>query len=72
MDLRIAHFAGKLAFETDASDVYADQKRGVGFVLIDSRGDTAWLQGRAVGAVHMPTDQIAARATSEISRRWQS
>lgn len=65
-DLLVAHFAGKLAFETDSSDVHADQENGVRFVLIDSRGEVAWEQGRIVGAVHMPTDQIAARAPREI------
>ena len=67
-DLRIAHFAGKLAFETDASDVHADQIRGAGVVVVDSRGEHAWVQGRAVGAVHMPTGEIAARAPGEIPR----
>ncbi|WP_158865232.1 rhodanese-like domain-containing protein [Leifsonia sp. AG29] len=65
-DLLVAHFAGKLAFETDASDVHADQEEGVRFVLVDSRGASAWAQGRVVGAVHMPTAQIAARAAEEI------
>ncbi|MCZ4536703.1 rhodanese-like domain-containing protein [Gordonia terrae] len=66
-DLLISHFARKLGFETDASDVHADQERGVNFVLIDSRGEAAWAQGRIVGAVHMPTSQIAARAVDEIA-----
>lgn len=66
--LLIAHFAGKLAYETDASDVHADQEGGVDFVLIDSRGKAAWTQGRIVGAVHMPTSQIAARALDEIAQ----
>ncbi|OZB76843.1 MAG: sulfurtransferase [Microbacterium sp. 14-71-5] len=65
-DLLIAHFSGKLAFETDASDVHADQEGGARFVLVDSRGESAWAQGRIVGAVHMPTAQIAARASEEI------
>jgi len=65
-DLLVAHFAGKLAFETDASDVHADQEAGASFVLIDSRGGAAWAQGRIVGAVHMPTAEIAGRAPAEI------
>ncbi|SDH92650.1 rhodanese-like domain-containing protein [Agrococcus jejuensis] len=65
-DLRVAHFASRLAFETDASDVHADQEAGARFVLLDSRAEVAWLQGHAVGAVHMPTAQIAARAPLEI------
>ena len=65
-DLLVSHFAGKLAFETDPTDVHAAQERGERFVLIDSRGDAAWQQGRAVGALHLPTAQIASRAPEEI------
>lgn len=62
----IAHFAARLRFETDASDVRAAQLAGEPFVLIDSRGDAAWSAGRAEGAVHLPTAQIAARAPLEV------
>lgn len=65
-DLLVAHFAGKLAFETDASDVHADQENSARFVLIDSRGQAAWAQGRIAGALHMPTAEITARAPHEI------
>ena len=66
-DLLVAHFAAKLTFERDPSDVHAAQESGDAFVLIDSRGDAAWAQGRIVGALHLPTAQIAARAPDEIS-----
>ncbi|MGU3432401.1 rhodanese-like domain-containing protein [Actinomycetes bacterium M1A6_2h] len=52
------HFATKLQFETDPSDVKAAMSRGDRFVLIDSRGEKAWEQGRIVGAVHVPTADI--------------
>jgi rhodanese-related sulfurtransferase len=65
-DLLVSHFAGKLAFETDPSDVHADREAGIHVVLIDSRGEAAWSQGRIVGAVHMPTSHIAARALAEV------
>lgn len=59
----VAHFRAKLAFETDASDVYAEQQAGSpSFVLVDTRSDAAWAQGRAVGAVHLPTARITAEA----------
>ncbi|MFG1948478.1 rhodanese-like domain-containing protein [Nonomuraea sp. NPDC048826] len=61
-----AHFAARLQFETDASDVHADQEDGARFVLVDSRGDAAWAQGRIVGATHLPTAEIALRAPLEI------
>jgi rhodanese-related sulfurtransferase len=54
-------FAAKLAAETDPSDVYAAQKAGDRFVLVDVRGDEAWAQGRITGAVHVPYRDIEAR-----------
>lgn len=62
----VAHFAARLRFETDASDVRAAQVAGDRFVLVDSRGDAAWAQGRAVGAIHLPTARIAADAAATI------
>lgn len=60
------HFAAKLGFETDPSDVKAAQEAGDRFVLVDSRGEAAWRQGRIAGAVHLPTSEIAERALSII------
>jgi rhodanese-related sulfurtransferase len=58
-------FAARLTFQTDVSDVHAALESGrPGFVLVDSRGKDAWAQGRIHGAVHMPTAEIADRATS--------
>jgi rhodanese-related sulfurtransferase len=64
-DAAIAHFAARLAFETDVSDVHADLARGLlgrAFVLVDSRSREAWDQGHIPGAVHLPTREIAPRA----------
>ncbi|WP_344070104.1 rhodanese-like domain-containing protein [Microbacterium sediminicola] len=60
------YFRARLAHETDASDVYAAQKAGDAFVLVDVRGDEAWQQGRISGAIHMPYREIASRAPQEI------
>ena len=50
-------------FETDVSDVHAAMHESApGFVLVDSRGQAAWEQGRIPGAVHLPTAEISARA----------
>lgn len=51
--------------ETDASDVYAAQRRGDEFVLVDVRDADAWTQGRIPGAVHLPYSEMAARAPLE-------
>jgi len=64
----IAHFAAKLAFETDPSDVRAAQLAGEEFTLVDVRGDGPWAQGRVAGAIHLPHREIAERAEAEIPR----
>ena len=64
-----AHFARRLAVETDVSDVAAALDSGFpGFVLLDSRGADAWAQGHVPGAVHLPGREIAARADDELDR----
>ncbi|WP_292829002.1 rhodanese-like domain-containing protein, partial [Microbacterium sp.] len=62
----ISYFSAKLAHETDASDVYAAQKDGEAFVLIDVRSDAAWKQGRIAGAIHLRRQEIAERAAGEL------
>ena len=62
------HFAGKLAYETDVSDVHAALSGGnPGFVLVDSRSREAWDQGHVPGAIHLPTSEIGRRAAERIS-----
>lgn len=63
---RADYFAAKLAYETDASDLYARQKASDGVVVIDVRSDEAWAQGRVPGAFHMHYSNIATRAPAEI------
>ncbi|GAB4050119.1 rhodanese-like domain-containing protein [Catellatospora paridis] len=66
-DVAAAHFAARLSFEADVSDVHADLASGTpGFVLVDSRSLAAWEQGHLPGAVHLPTAQIAARAAEVV------
>lgn len=56
-----AHFARRLAFETDPSDVHAALDAGEpGFVVIDTRSLESWEQGRARGAVHIAKPDMAA------------
>ena len=56
-----AHYAAKLAVETDASDVWAAREAGEVFHLVDVRGQAAFDQGHAAGALHIPRNEIAAR-----------
>lgn len=62
----LSYFQTKLLVETDVSDVYAAQRAGDDFVLVDVRNLEAWDQGHASGAQHMPHGDIATRATAEI------
>ena len=62
----LSYFSARLAHETDASDVYAAQKAGEQFVLVDVRGDEAWAQGRISGAIHIRRQDIAERAQAEL------
>ncbi|MFB4301076.1 rhodanese-like domain-containing protein [Actinomadura sp. NTSP31] len=61
------HFAARLAFETDVSDVAADLAAAApGIVIVDTRSAESWAQGHVDGAVHLPTAEIAARAEALI------
>lgn len=60
-----AHFAARLSFETDPSDVHADLEAGVaGLVVVDTRDGAAWDQGHLPAAIHLPTAEIADRAAA--------
>jgi rhodanese-related sulfurtransferase len=59
----VAFFTARLTFQADVSDVQAALASGSpGFVLLDSRSESAWRQGHIPGAVHLPTADIPARA----------
>ncbi|AWB94837.1 sulfurtransferase [Agromyces badenianii] len=66
-DAAIAHFRGRLGFESDVSDVAAAlAEADHGFVLVDTRSDAAWAQGHVPGAVHLPGRRIAVEAAARI------
>jgi rhodanese-related sulfurtransferase len=66
-DEAAAHFAARLAFETDVSDVHADlEARVPGLIVVDSRSVESWEQGHLPGAVHLPTTRIAERAAAVV------
>ncbi|GAA1820871.1 rhodanese-like domain-containing protein [Agromyces neolithicus] len=66
-DEAIAHFRGRLAFESDVSDVAtalaADEP---GFIVVDTRSDASWAQGHVPGALHLPGRRIAQEAPGRI------
>lgn len=56
-----AHFAQKLAFETDCWDVHESLRSGsADFVLFDVRGPDAYLKGHVPGAINLPHGKIIA------------
>lgn len=55
------HFAAKLRYETDPSDVAAARAAREEFVLIDVRSKTAREQGHIPGALHIPGVELESR-----------
>ena len=63
----VAHFRGRLGFESDVSDVAAAlAEPEPGFVLVDTRSDASWAQGHVPGAIHLPGRRVAAEAAERI------
>ena len=53
--IALMHFSNRLTFETDCSDVYGSQQAGeVDFVLVDTRGPSAYQRGHVPGAINIP------------------
>jgi rhodanese-related sulfurtransferase len=62
-----AHFAARLSYETDCSDVGADIAAGVGgFVVIDTRSPSLYAAGHVPGAVNLPHRRITADAVAQL------
>ena len=54
-------FAATLAYETDPSDLAAARASGDGPLVIDTRSEASWRQGRIPDAVHIPNSELATR-----------
>ena len=55
----VAHFADRLSFETDCSDVREAMRSGnPGFVLVDVRSPKLFAEGHVPGAVNIPHSQL--------------
>jgi rhodanese-related sulfurtransferase len=68
-ELANRHFAGRLAVETDPSDVHADLERGVDrIVVIDARSSQHFAECHVPGALSMPHRSITAESTASLSR----
>ncbi|MDR7383056.1 rhodanese-like domain-containing protein [Promicromonospora iranensis] len=68
----VAHFAGRLAFETDVADVHAGlagkDPADAPFTLVDVRSQESWDQGHVPGAVHLPSGKVRLRAEQAVDR----
>ncbi|MFC4629364.1 rhodanese-like domain-containing protein [Promicromonospora alba] len=68
----VAHFAGRLAFETDVADVHTAltgrTAADAPFTLVDVRSQESWDQGHVPGAVHLPGGKVRLRAEQTIDR----
>ena len=54
-----AHFAARLAFETDCADVHAALSSGApDFVLLEVRGPGAYARGHVPGALNLPFTEV--------------
>jgi rhodanese-related sulfurtransferase len=57
----VAHFAERLTFETDCSDVWGAMRSGTpGFVLVDVRSPKLFAEGHVPGAINIPHRQLTA------------
>jgi rhodanese-related sulfurtransferase len=64
----VAHFAARLAFETDVSDVHTALAANTSFTLVDVRSPESWDQGHIPGAVHLPGGKVRLRAEQTVDR----
>ncbi|GAA0822262.1 sulfurtransferase [Colwellia sp. D2M02] len=68
----LRYFAGKLACETDCSDVYTDIQAGNNsYILLDVRSVEAFEKSHAIGAVNLPHGQINAEALARYATNTQ-
>ncbi len=63
------HYSGKLAYETDASDVHTDLENGLrAFVLVDTRSKEDFDERHIPGAMNVPYRTISAETTKNLSK----
>ena len=62
------HYKQKLAFETDAWDLYAMLGRDEPVVVVDGRSPEAYAHEHIPGAVNLPHREITAESTASLDR----
>jgi len=62
-----AHFAARLAYETDCADVATDVKAGdVRYTILDVRGPASYAAGHVPGSINVPSGSITAEVASSL------
>lgn len=63
------HFAAKLAYETDPSDVHADLGKGVrDFVVVDCRSPESFAKAHVPGALNLPYRKMTAETVAHLPK----
>lgn len=63
----VRHFAHKLAFETDPSDVHTDLGKGIrDFILVDCRSPESFAKGHVPGAINLPYRRMTAETVKPL------
>jgi rhodanese-related sulfurtransferase len=65
----VTFFAARLRFQTDPSDLAAERAGGQGPIVIDTRNEESWRQGRIPGSVHVPGAELVERVASVVPDR---
>lgn len=61
------HFAARLAYETDPSDVHADLNKGIAnFVVVDCRSPESFAKAHVPGAINLPYRKMTAESTASL------
>lgn len=61
------HFAARLAYETDPSDVHADLGKGMAnFIVVDCRSPESFAKAHVPGAINLPYRKMTAETTQRL------
>ncbi len=68
MNDQITYYQQKLAYETDAGDLYIALQSSEPVVVIDTRSAEAYRREHIPGAIHLPHNQMNRETTAELDR----
>jgi rhodanese-related sulfurtransferase len=65
----VTFFAARLRWQTDPSDLAAERAGGQGPIVIDTRNEASWRQGRIPGSIHLPGAELVERVGAVVPDR---